>query len=240
MAIFISPSNFDAGVFRLAQDKYSSDDIQTYIDKYENFYLRIILGDKLYTDFVADLTSNVPNHPKYLALLNGATYTNSDGKFVIYDGLIESVKYFIWTEYVRRSNYINTIAGTVENQNENSTTITRGLISQLCRDAWNTGVPLANGTNYFVFNFDNYESIASSITFVSGTTYLVTIADTLYLADGDTVTINKIDYTVANLVDNVSFEIDSATSIVGTEVKVNYDVFGTYEQEIMEYSFMNK
>lgn len=243
MAYFIQPSDFDAGVFRLAQDQYTEDDLQTYIDKYEKHYLRRILGDQLYTNLIADLNTtpfpNVPLSAKYLALVNGSTYTNDAGKFVIYEGLIEAVKYFIWVEFVRRSNYINTIAGTVQNLSENSTSLTRGLIAQLCRDAWNTGTPLARGTNYFIFNFDNYKVTSTSIVLSSGTTYLVSLTDTLYLVNSDTVTINGADYTVANLIANTSFEITSASNIANTGVTVEWDVFGTYEETPIDYSYLN-
>lgn len=238
-AKFITTVDFENEPLQIAKDKHTVGNLQGFINKYEYKYLRLILGDDLYTRFIADLTGSVPNHPKFLALLNGATYVDCNGKTTIYDGLKEALKYFIWVEFIRKSNYKNTISGTTEGQNENSTVVTAPRIAALCRAAYNEGVGLARGANYFIQNFEFYDAVASSIVLSSGITYLVSITDTKYLKDGDTVTINNTDYVLSNLVANTSFTIDSASDVSATEIKVDWTIFGEYEVEALEYSFMN-
>jgi hypothetical protein len=158
---------------------------------------------------------------------------------VIYEGLKKALKYFIWVEYVRKSNYKNTISGTVEGQNENSNVLITGKISMLCRDAWNHGVMAALGVHRFIQYFEFYDATATSIALASGITYTVLIPDTLFLKNGDTVTINGTDYVIAGLVANTSFTIDSSTNIATTNVRVDWTVFDEFEVEPMEVSFMN-
>jgi hypothetical protein len=67
----------------------------------------------------------------------------------------------------------------------------------------------------------------------------VTLPSTLFLKDGDTVTIENVDYTIANLIDDTSFEIDSATDISDTNVRVDWIVFDEFEVEPMNVSFGN-
>ena len=235
-AKFISTTDFINEPFKIAQDKYSSASLKGFIDLYEYEFLRLVIGDKLYTELIADLTGAVPNSPKFLALLNGDTYTNIEGKFVRYDGLISAMKFYIWAMTIRKSNYVNTIAGTVVNANENSV---KANVSSLCAVAYNNSCELGRNANYFIQHFEFYESEASSIALQSGTTYLVSITDTKYLKNGDTVTINNIDYVIANLVDIVSFTVESATDITENNVQVDWTIFGEFDTEPLEYSFLH-
>lgn len=239
-ANFITTADFENEPVQIAKNQYTTGNLQGFIDKYEYQYLREILGDDLLTRFFADLSGSTPQHPKFLALLNGDTYLDSDGKHVIYEGLKEALKYFIWVEYVRKSNYKNTISGNVSGQNENSNILTMGQVSMLCRDAWNHGAYLAISAHRFIQYFEFYYATASTIALQSGNTYLVSIADTKFLKNGDTVTINSVDYTIANLVSNTSFEIDSATDISDTDIRVDWTVFDEFEQPAMEVSFLNQ
>lgn len=240
-ARFITTDDFLNEPLKISQNEHTLASLQGFIDKYEYDYLKKILGNRIYTEFIADLDgNNVPQHPKFTALLNGDTYTDINGDVQIYDGLKEPIRYFIWAKFVSKSNYINTIAGTVSHQNENSNVLTAAEIAKLCRTAWNTGVPIARDANYFITRFESYEATATGIALDNANTYIVTITDTKYLKNGDTVTINGTDYEIANLVENTSFTIESATDITAGATIVDWEIFGTYETKPLEYSFLNK
>ena len=239
-AKFITTTDFENEPVQIAKNQYTTANLQGFINRYEYEYLRKILGDDLLTRFFADLdVNNVPQSPKYVALLDGTTYLDSNDKYVIYEGLKGALKFFIWTEYVRKSNYKNTIAGMVANTNENSNVAIMGQISVICRDAFNHGVVDAVSANRFIQYFERYDTTASSIVFQSGVTYLVTLPSTLFLKDGDTVTIENVDYIIFHLIDDTSFEIDSATDISDTNVRVDWIVFDEFEVEPMNVSFGN-
>lgn len=60
MAI-IQTSDF-VGEYQLASDNFSEHEV--YIDRYEKFYLVMLLGADLYADFIADLTPTTPQTPQ--------------------------------------------------------------------------------------------------------------------------------------------------------------------------------
>ena len=60
MAI-IQTSDF-VGEYQLASDNFS--EYEVYIDRYEKFYLVMLLGADLYADFIADLTPTTPQVPQ--------------------------------------------------------------------------------------------------------------------------------------------------------------------------------
>ncbi len=243
VAKFIVTGDFSHEPVQIATDSFSLISLQRYVNNNEYKYLRRMIGDDLYTQLIADLSPTpptVPLHPKFLALLNGATYTNAAGKVIIYEGFKDALKHFIWLEYVRRSDYKNTISGTTKGQNENSANTVASEISALCRKAYGDGVNFARGVYYFIMNFEDYTAEASAIILTSGTTYTVSIPDTKYLKNGDTVTIRSTNFVIGNLIDNISFTVDSGTDISGTEVKVDWDIFGTFSEPIMEVSFLNR
>ena len=239
VARFVTVSDFSLEPLQIATDKHTKGNLQGFINEYEYLYLRRILGDDLYFRFNADLSGSTPQHPKFVALLNGDSYRDCEDKIVIYDGLKDALRHFIWVEFVRTGNYKNTISGNVNAQNENSNVSLASEVSALCRKVWNKAAPMARAANYFINNFEDYEATASSIVLSSGTTYLVSISDTKYLKDGDTVTISGTDYVIGNLITNTSFTVESLTDISDTDATVEWDIFGQYDVEPIDYSFMN-
>ena len=225
----ITLADFEEGQTKLGQDKYTTDKIQEYIDDFEPVYTRRIIGDRLTAAF--DITK-----AKFAAIANGVTYINSEGETVTIEGLKKALRYLIWVEYVRDSNTYNNSAGTSESQTENSTVLSPGALRRLLRNRYNTGAKAAQDVHAFISEFRDNQCFASSIALDSGTTYLVLVSDTRYLTNGDTVTINDVDYVISNLVSNTSFEIESPTDISGVDVLVYWDVFGTFEQDILEDS----
>lgn len=228
MAIVVI-SDFETGQLRLGQDKYTSDKIQEYINEFEPLYMRRILGSYLAADFAIAKA-------KYAAIANGATYVNSEGDTVTFDGLKKALRYLIWVEYVRDGNTFNNSAGTSDSQTENSTVLNTGELRRVLRNRYNTGAEAAQGVHAFISEFPDNEQTATSIALQTGTTYIVTIADTSYLSNGDTVTINDVDYVIGNVITNTSFTVNSASDISGTNVTVTWEIFGDFDQEALEFS----
>lgn len=116
------PSNY-TGFTAVALNDYNTSQLLAYITKYETYYLLDLLGQELYTLFVADLDANgVPQTARFLAIYNaltvddpcyqaykpffrfGAYWFGTDGnnyKQLKSEGIKEMLKNFIWFHWSR-------------------------------------------------------------------------------------------------------------------------------------------
>jgi hypothetical protein len=145
--MFLSSTNFESGKYKISQNSYTTDDLTTYISKYESRYLIKLLGSDLYDLFIDSLISNIPTNV-YLTLysafhadnlnssmvwfpIGGGKPDYSDAtncnlpKIIISEGILEMLKGFIFFEYTRDQSIKNTIAGNVQEDNENSKAVSQ-------------------------------------------------------------------------------------------------------------------
>ena len=86
----------------------------------------------------------------------------------------------------------------------------------------------------FIDNYTDYQGTIDSFVDNGGGSYTINSSDTIYLADGDTVSINSVEYTVSNLIDNTSFDIsgEAGLSFFGFYV---YNPFESVDFTIQQY-----
>ena len=118
-------STYFTGLISIPTSKYA-DDIQTYIDRYEEKVLTDLLGYTLYYQFIEGLEEPVIDQ-KWLDLRDGKTY-EVDGKLVKWNGLINEAKeslisYYIFWNYKTENHTITTNVGGVDLKSENSTRV---------------------------------------------------------------------------------------------------------------------
>ena len=230
----IQLTDFEKGILAIGQNKHNTPDLQDYIDRFEAIYFKKIVSDRIYIEYLA-----ATSHPKNIALLTGYQYTDAQGVTHDFKGIKEALKFFIWVMFIRDNNEYHTGAGTAETQNENSQILQPGRLGILLRNRYNSGVDLARPVNEFIKEFKDYKTTASSITLVSGNEYLVEIEDTKFLANGDTVKINNTDHVISDLINNISFKIESSSDITGNSKEISWVIFGDFDLEKLEYNFFN-
>lgn len=117
----ITLDNF-TGLYSVAKNRHNEDDLETFIDTYEQERLQELLGCELFTLFEADLDASVPQVPQ------NSPFTEIYEPFCIDDdcgivrsyGMVDMVTAFIYFEWVKRMSYLNTSGGTVVADSENS------------------------------------------------------------------------------------------------------------------------
>ncbi len=118
MAI-IQESDF-TGEYKIAKDCYNN--LDSYIEKYENQLLVQLLGAELYDLFIADLTPITPQVPqdvRFLAIFN--SFNLDDGNCLLTsEGIKTMLIQYVYFFILRDNLNVKTATGTVRMQNENS------------------------------------------------------------------------------------------------------------------------
>ena len=110
-------ANFDSLIFTLEDVRgirkvsVNIDDFEMYAVEVQRNYLTKLLGDKLYTALLADLTAGVPQTQKYVDLVDGKIYT--DGYDVIFRGIKVYCCYLWLYMYMSQSDINHTPIGTM-------------------------------------------------------------------------------------------------------------------------------
>lgn len=191
-----------------------------YITEYERKYLKMLLNVECYND----IKDTDPLAQKYLDLINGVQYTNDNGDLVDFEGLKKILLRFIYSEYVS-DNFQTSIGGNVSSINENSTVL-KGGNTVIVAQRYNEAVDRLCGLYEFLCEYEDMSQLIDNVVLV-GTTYTLSVSSTKYLYNGDTITLLGVDYTVSNLVEDVSFDIESVAPIVfmGNDIHYTYKPF---------------
>lgn len=115
--------------------------------------LKDLLGDWLYSKFIADLKNGEPQTQMYIDLLNGKEYTDTNGKFVIYTGLKEMLVKYIFCLYKLQNDVFNTSLNVVQPNNENSRPISRSELIQFINPILDEANRLFSSAFAFINNF---------------------------------------------------------------------------------------
>lgn len=161
---------------------------------------------------------------KWQDLIFGVSYDNiKRDRNVRYYGFQEIALPILYFLYNRDLALLSN-TGFVRNENENSFNSAQPFINSVVSRVYNEGIRLNNESLIpFINNYTDYQSVISSIVDNTGTLTINT-SDTIYLADGDTVTINDSDYVISNLVDNTSFDITSSLIDADTFTYSPFDI----------------
>lgn len=106
------------GEYNISKTCY--DQLDFYIEKYENYYLVRLLGAELYNLLISDLTATDPQVPQTTKFLNVFNPFSIDEHSYLYysEGIREMLVQFIYFHYVRENQVINSASGTVTNSVE--------------------------------------------------------------------------------------------------------------------------
>ncbi len=127
----ITPAEFN-NKYELSTGMYSTNKIQSYIDKYQERYLVNLFGASLYSEFESDLDANVPRSPNFLKVFNpfnedvsgldlsGYFYSYRLNQILESDGIKEMLLGFVYWEYARDLLNQQTPYGGVKQMAENS------------------------------------------------------------------------------------------------------------------------
>ena len=209
MALPIITTSDFTGYINLSQNSFRTQDLALYID---TFYPQIVddfLGVAATTE-IQNLADPLPQ--KWTDLFNGvATYFNICQEKVlrqpVFLDVVKKVLYFYWT----RDDSVNTTSGESFNSVENATMLNRSQLASNVKQRYNTAVMYFNSqVKDFIDNYTDYKVSIDSITDLGGMLLQINTSDTIYLADGDTVTIQGNEYVISNLDPNVSFRITAS------------------------------
>lgn len=160
----LTTSDFKQGEYSLSLDQYT--ELDTYIAKYEKFYLLRLLGADLYALFIADLVSGVPQTQRFIDIFN-AFQEDSKPCLMISEGIKEMLKAFIYFHYSRETVYQKTPTGAVIPNPEVSTNL--GYNGFNLVTAYNKGVETFNVIQWFMLDGNDYpEYNGQCIEFMSG------------------------------------------------------------------------
>lgn len=224
----IDISNFK-GWLKISANSFKESLINDYISLFYEEYLRDILGDAAYIDIVATTKT------KWTDLLNGVNYTNLDGNNRINDGVLDQIVKFIYFQFIS-DNFVSSQVGKVNPVNENATNLTGVEQGILAIPRYNSGIKaLKESVCEFL---DTYEEISETITGFTDNadnTYLINVALTKYLDDGDTVEIGGVEYVISGLIANTSFVIDAGQVGLSFSGQVVWKPYEDVEFNSLEY-----
>jgi hypothetical protein len=221
------------GEVNISKNKFTVADLQAYIDRVEEDVLKKMLGDTLYLTFKADSFGNdAGSRDRFKELLNGLEYTNpSDSAYTIdYVGLKRMLRLFVYAEYLPEQVYQNTIIGEVEGSSRNAFNTSITKVNETAEDRQRLAVDLYDAAQRFISDYNDKEYIPSSIVDQTGNVYLVSVSDTKYIQDGDSIDINGTDYVVSNLISDTSFEIsETSGTVFPSDSTIKFELYPTYK-----------
>ena len=226
------------GVLSLSANRFKSEQYDSYINQFIAEYTNGLLGTEAYLNILTSI------NPKWTLLFNGGTYEYVEDGITLYGrlyGFTEVLKYLIYFNIVR-DDFTMSETGAVNNANENSVRVRQYTIAQ---NRYNQAVTYLNDVYSFI---DRNEEVTYEVTSVDNTgTYTLTIVGTSspYLENGDTITIDEVDYTISNLatvittgtpdIYTTTFDI-TGTGLTITEVTVR--PFDLITQADFKYSYL--
>lgn len=210
-------TDYTSGSVKISTTRFGADDLTTYITEWEQKYIKLLLNGLMFSE----IRDQSPLHTKYTALINGVDWLDDDGDTHVLRGLKEALTRFVYYHF-GRDYFLATVIGKGRNLNENATNLTAGENQQVVNSRFNEGVNMYDECLDFVSFYQDVEGSITNVVEAPAGTYTVDTPSTLYLDNGDTVTINNVDYVTSSLIVNTSFVI---TGDAGLDLGDSY----TYE-----------
>lgn len=199
------------GFWKINNDVYQNTYFQEYLDQWQDRLIRQIIS----VDAYVEIDSNgIASKQKWQDLFDGvASYFNSDcDKKLFQEGVKRALKGLLYFIYVRDRMFDPTNSGNVQPLQEASNRSNNVHNGTIAAQRWNNAITvLYDQILPFVREYESLTQTITSSTDNTGT-YTVFVDSTFYLSDGEDVSINGVDYIVSNLVVDVSFDINEATS----------------------------
>jgi hypothetical protein len=99
--------------------KSINDKIESYIETYEESYLRELLGIDLFNLYKANVVNHLPVNSSYLTITN-PLFIEQNGYSIVSKGIKDMLLGFIFFEYVRDNKIKQSMSGSVVNSVDNS------------------------------------------------------------------------------------------------------------------------
>lgn len=159
MSIYIQQSNFK-GEDKLPKDIFSTNELQQYIDDWEEIYLQDLLGADLYALFKADFVGPgggiAPTEPRFLSIWNAFAKDDQYCLIVRSRGMQSMLVSMIYFDYLRDSKVKKNIGGINKNVQANSSESTfheSNIVTE-----WNKGIDSYNAIQWCICdNPNNYD-----------------------------------------------------------------------------------
>lgn len=118
----ITTPNDYTGFYQIAGNSFSDDELETYIVEQQRERLIDLLGINLYNLFIADLDeNNEPQTTRFQEIFNPIA-VDVNGVQTRSKGIPTMLKGFTYYNFVKDSDFVNTITGNVKNDFSNSKT----------------------------------------------------------------------------------------------------------------------
>lgn len=232
----LEPSDFETGLYLIAWDEFTSDDVQSFIDEEETTSLDDLLGSGLFADYEDEVTisGGEPTTQRFIDLVDGVTYRNTilGKKKIRAEGARSFLKIYTTFEYERRNNTRSTTSGRQRVSAENSEA-TAGTTSDL-RLYWQTATRQFNKSYDFLSFYQEVKTEVVSFIESPAGTYEVTVGtgEVFYIFPTLEIDINGITFTVVSI-DTVLNKV-VATAISGLTITgqtITYNPFPDWEGE---------
>ena len=204
------------GYLAISKNPFKEDKFEAYIAKAEPDIIKYLLNEQAFIE-IRD-ASVLPE--RYDDLINGTGWTDTQGDSRNLTGLKTILLHFIYYRFVA-DNWQHTITGTTQNKNENSEKFPDGANKQAVYNRYNYGIDLYY--DELIPFISEFMKITENITgFVDngGGSYTIQTASTKYLADGDIINYDNVEYVVSNVVTDTSFDIN--TGVAGQTISGTY------------------
>jgi hypothetical protein len=222
------------GFVNIAQDSLQLSRFNEYAKQEERKFLRDLLGDELYIELFThlDATSGVPTIQKWIDLLDGTTYTNTN----LYDvtGAKEAAKMFIFWLWTNQLPHKATHVGTVNDAFENATLLDRQQTNAVINDRWNKGIDYYKELLNFVRFFEEIKEDFTGIAEAPAGTYTVSLSSTKYLEVGDTVSIDGEEFTTTAVTPNTSFAFTATAGKTFTQTFAIWNPFKDVAPKVLK------
>ena len=210
MSLPILTSADFVGVYLIPSNVFDAARINLYITEYEQKYLRFMLSDKAYIDIKDQETLNT----KYSDLIDGGIEWTDDSDNINYlDGLKEILKGLIYYE-IFADNWNVHQQGKNLPFGTNSESVSAEVNKQSAYTRYNKAMTAFNCDLVpYIEQFKTLETTVTDTVDEGANLYTLTVADTKYMQNGDTLTIGGSDYVISAIdLDADTFQITAAST----------------------------
>ena len=155
--ILVQTTDFESGENQIAQTIQTTPLLQTYIDRYEEIFIKQILGVDLGQLFIDDIqgldSDSSAIEDRFEVLIDPLIYQTSDGSILSTYGIKDILCKMIFFEYVTANQARHTQSGVTLNQSEVSTTMSPESATRYAEAKWNDAVGQIRTIQYYCSRF---------------------------------------------------------------------------------------
>lgn len=205
----INASDFK-GSIRISSTASKDVRLEDYVNEFYAPFVSFAIGDEALQIIEEQNTLT----KKWQDLFDGVFYENIQYKKTKKTlGLKWAVLRYIYYKFIN-DNFLSTGIGKVSSKSEVSQVLANVETSQLVAVRYNQSIEEINcALTDWILNYRDFKGTIDSFIDNGSGNYTINSSNTIYLENGDTVTINLIDYEVSNVQDDVSFDISGEENL---------------------------